>query len=384
MFSLFWRRDGRKPSLLAIICLTVFVATGCSHPPQMPAARRYVRMDALLSLHPSWTQVTSLDQELQRLHAAPAQVGALHYDPLPSPPNFTPGEISSKNLAAERDKQVTRDTARYFDSLSKSQDAQNQSIMALMARREKKRVDTEVAQRLAEEERSLRDLNEVKAFSIRQQIRSLTFSDLVVQSRILDLSQGVLTDTTPLKQAQLEHSSYLSVIERLKAENRDLLTEDFLAAAAKKREAFYREAQKNSQDRMNKRLESLERDKQEKISEAKNKQKDTAIPEPAKPELPPADPHVTALPLPPDTIQNTALPSAQAKVVAALDRQRVIWQTQRSSLVAEIRSDTEKAAQQIAAEHGWVLVRQGDPRALDSTAEVADALRAQWRPGASK
>lgn len=367
------------------LVLSVFFAglvggAGCSRPPLPIAPHRYVRLDALLPLHPSWEQIRSMDHEIARLKTAPNQAGAMRFEPFPALPVFVPRVAAPANRAAERASQIEQDAARYLASLRKSLASANQSILSLERRREQRRVEAAVAESLADAAKKLRDENQVKIFAIAQRIRTLALRDIVVRSRIQDLAQARTADLKPLRDAQAEHAAILIELDRLKAENRVIVTQDVVAETARKRDAFLREEQAKSKERLAKREEDLKSEAQDKIAEAMRRQRDTAIPPPIDRTLPPPDPRRTPLPL---HIESSVTMPVSPAVQTALSRQSTVWLAQRAALLDEIRTDTRKAVKQIALRRGWRLEDGPAPGALDGTDEAADELRTQWTMGKS-
>jgi hypothetical protein len=338
-----------------------------------------VRVDALLPLHPSWEQIKSLDRELAQMKSAPNQAGEMRFEPHPALPVFVPRTVTPANQAVERAAQIEKDAARYLASLQKSLASANQSIMSIERRREQRRIDAAVAERLADAAKKVRDENEVKLFAIAQRIKALALRDIVVRSRIQDLAQARSTDLKPLRDSQTEHTAILAELDRLKAENRAILTQDIAAAAARRRDVFLREEQAKSRERLAKRDEELKAEAQDKIAAAMRKQRDTTIPPATDRNLPAPDPRTAPLPIPVET----AYVSSAAPVRSALDRQSAVWQAQRATLIDEIRADTKKAVKQVAARRGWKLEEHPTPGALDGTDEAADELRTQWTMGKS-
>ena len=364
---------------IALLTPVLFWGAGCSRPPTLIAPHRYVRLDALLPLHPSWAQIQALDREVARLKTAPAQAGSFDYEPYPALPVFVPRVSTSANAGAERAAQVDREAKRYIDSLSKSLDAVNQSLLGVERRREQRRVDAAVAARIADLKKQLQAENDLKLFAIQQELRKLTFRDIVVNSRIQDLAQAHTRDMRPLREAQAEHETILADIGKLNTANSAIVDQDVVKEAGRKRDAYYREEQAKSRQRLAKRAGELNADRQEKVAAALKQQRVTPIPPLASRELPPVDPHSTPLPLPAEAA--ISVQPAAARLMPALNKQAMLWETQRSNLVSEIRADTSKAVQQVALRRGWKLVPGPELGAEDGTSEAAEAVRGQWQAG---
>jgi hypothetical protein len=352
---------------------------GCSRPVLPAAPHRYVRLDALLPLHPSWEQIRALEREVARLKTASVQAGSFQYEPHLALSTFTPRLSPPANMAVERAAQVDRDARRYVDSLRKSLTDANRSIISIERRREQRRVDADVAARLAEAARALKDENDVQAFAIRKRLEALATRDIVVRSQIQDLAQARTLDRRPLRTAQAEHAAIVADMARLKEESTALLAEDVARMVAGRRDVILRDEQAKSRDRLAKREEELKGEIEDKLAAAMRAQRDTAIPPPAAPRLPAPDPRTTPLPLPAGA--SAPIVAAPTLVQPALDRQSAIWQAQRGSLIAEIRADTAKAVEQVAMRRGWILVAGPQGGATDATDEAADDLRAQWQMG---
>ncbi len=367
--------------VLALPLLAIIGGAGCSHPPLLAPPHRFVRLDALLPIHPSWEQVRCLDRELARLKTAPEQAGAFRYEPHAAVPIFTPRSVAPANIAKERADQIERDAKRYIDSLTRSLAGANQSAIIVERRREQRRVDAAVAARLAEEARLLQSVIEVKLFAIRERLKSLVLRDIVVKSRIQNLAQAHSTDIAPLREAQAEHTAILKEVARLRSEDAALRAQDLTVETARKRDSIYREELARSRERLARREETLRNEMREKIATAASEPRDTPIPPPAVPILPPPDPNTTPLLLPSEP--SVVFTSTAERVRPALARQATVWQAQRTAIVDEIRSDTWKAVQQAALRRGWKLEDGPRPGASDATKEAADDLRAQWRMGAA-
>jgi hypothetical protein len=321
-----------------------------------------------------------MDRELARFNAAPGVAGSMRFEPFSALPVFVPRVVAPANQAAERTRQIEKDAARYVASLRKSLASENQTLISRERRREQRRVDAAVAERLADAAKALRDENAVKIFAIAQRIRALALRDIVVKSRIQDLAQARTADLKPLRDAQSEHSAILAELDRLKAENRAVVTEDVVAVTARKRDQFLREEQAKSKERLAKREEELKTEAEDKIAATMREQRDTAIPPPIDRSLPAPDPRRTPLPLP---LEPSVEAPSRPQVQSALARQSAVWRAQRTTLLDEIRSDTRKAVVQVAARRGWKLEDGPVAGALDGTDEAADELRAQWSMGKS-
>lgn len=371
------RADAHYLRFVALPLLVIIGGAGCSHPSLPVAPHRYVRLDALLPLHPSWSQIQSMDRELARLKTAPQQAGPLRYEPHAAVPIFVPRATTPANMAKERAAQIDLDAKRYLESLRGSLASVNRSVLAVERRREQRRVDAAVAVRLADEAKRLQGIIDVKLFAIRERLKSLVLRDIVVKSQIQDLAQAHAVDITPLRTAQAEHADILKEVARLRAEDAALRAQDVAIETQRKRDTFYREETARSRERIAKRETELKAEMEDKLNLAMRQQRDTAIPPPAVPVLPPVDPRTTPLPLPVNA--GPALVSASARVQPVLNRQAAIWEAQRTTIIDEIRADTRKAVQQVALERGWKLDPGPSPGALDGTKEAADALRAQWQ-----
>ncbi|HLJ54692.1 MAG TPA: hypothetical protein VKT77_06595 [Chthonomonadaceae bacterium] len=330
-----------------------------------------------MPLHPSWQQIVTLDRDVAALKSAPQQAGTMYYAPHGAPALFAPQTATPVNIARERAVQADLDAKRYIDSLRKSLTEANQSVLALERRREQRRVDASVATRLADEAKRLQALNDVRLFAIKERLKGLALRDIVVRSQIQDLAQAHTTDVVPLRKAQDEHASILKEITSIKLEDADIRAQDVGQIAARNRDQFYREEQALSRDRIAARETALAGELRDKVAAAMVQQRDTGVPPPTAMSLPPVDPRATPLPLPQEAGAVTF--SGAARVAPAVSREALEWQSQRSAILAEIRADTVKSAEESAARRGWVLVAGPRPDARDGTKEVADDIRTQWR-----
>ena len=352
---------------------------GCSNPTLQVSPHRFVRIEALVPLHPSYEQVRSLDREVARLKTAPSISGQFSYSDHPGIALLKPRSTPSANLATQRAAQIDLDERRYLDSLRKSLTNSNQSVLTAYRRREQRRVELAVNVHMAEAAKALQDVNDVKLFAIRERIRTLSLRDIVVKSQIQDLAQARTADITPLRSAQNEHTAILHDVGILKTEDAAIRAQDINLEVRRTRDSFYKEELTRSKEIVAKREEELRAETRDRVAAAQREQRLSVIPVPEQPSLPPIDPRSAPLQTPVGTKLEFSAGAIQVQPVVV--RQSRIWEAQRAALMAEIRADTIRAVQQVALQRGWRLELSQQNGAIDGTSEAADDLRTQWRMG---
>jgi hypothetical protein len=372
----------RYAPLLALFGTCIFLSAGCRRPPEPPAAHRFVRIEALLSLHPAWEQVTSLDRTASRFPAAKALAIGLHWQPSPLPAPFTPPDTFPKRLAEEREQRIKEDAARYVAQLERSLNARRDDLYRRAERGEKRQLQAAEAQVLATTIARMRALNEVQALGLQRKIDTLGYRDAALVAQISYYNQ--FNADQLIRDAQSQVDQVRRQIRDLTAQRQQVLEEDVRPRAEQAIVPEQKRLRAESDTRLKQRLTELDANVQQQIAQEKARLQQE--PAPIKPlaelPIPPFNARATPLILPPAPPAAADIGQAQAVVDAGLARQQKTWQAQRANLVSMIRADTVQAVMQIARQKGWKPVIEGRPFQPDATSEVAAMLRAQWHQGA--
>lgn len=371
-----WARGALR---LAFLFIAWILAAGCRQAPALLPARHYVRLSALLPLHPDWAQIVSLQREEAALATAPTQAARLQWTASPLPGPFSPPKTLPLNLIRERQARLREDTDRYIAQLGTYLHDRNEAQITREERAGQKQVGAQIAQESAAREEQLRAENAIKAAVIARRIGRLGFRDVALQAQI-----RVLTDR-PLVDARQQEQQVHAEIDRLAAQREALLTADVSAQVAREMQPRREQLLADLRARMQKQLNALNTSTTQRMQRVKARLEALAGSVPAESGIAPPTGKAPPAPLTVSTWPQTttAVQTAQAQVGAALAQRRASWQAQQARLMAVITKDTQEAIMQIARRQGWTLVSQGSPRATDATDAVAQALRTQWQQGPS-
>jgi hypothetical protein len=358
------------------------IAAGCRRTPEPTPARRFVRLEALLPLHPAWAQVAALDRVLAEFASHKTQPALLPLTPPPFPPPFPPPKEVPETLAKERQQRIEEDAARYVDLLESALRARADEEYRRQARVLQREMDATLAKELAQREEEIRAANQLKARAIDLQVRRLAFRVIALQSQI-DVFRG-----QPREDAQLQMSQVLAETARLHLEREALLDKENIRLQAERDlEPRKQQLMAERDQRLKELRDRLDQEIADQLANAETQleQQTGAIPPLGSAPTRPPDPRATPLTLlnPPGLSGITA--AAQSDRNRVLARQRAEWQSYRTRLVNAIRADTQKAVEQAARQQGWQLVSEASRRAgdADGTEAATRALRRQWRQGAS-
>ncbi len=377
---------GRRAPLLALLIVCSALASGCRKP-QLPvvASRRYVRIEALLALHPAWPQVQALDAAQARFGSAQNQISGLKYPLVPLPIVFTPPITVPPSLAQERDKRVREDARHYVEQTEQALQAKNIDIVRQLERDEQRQVEARYIRALADREAELSRIDESDAAKLNGQLNALGFRQAALNSQIdayttrlsQDAHNSIVQDA--VRQEALVSERINALKDQLKtvmARNDHKQALDDLAA---RQQQWQTESAARLQTRKAELAESVNRQVEQ--ARARLSQDVKPIPSLVGTELPASDPHATPLPLPLAPDASRLIGQARTQAGAALLQEQASWQTQRAALIAAIRADTVQAVGQISRKQGWLLVPAGQSR-TDGTELVAGALRDEWRQNA--
>ncbi len=375
----------RQASLLALLIIGILPETGCRKP-QTPviASRRFVRLEALLPLHPAWTQVQALDAAQARLAAAQKQASGLKYPLTPLPEVFIPPITVPPSLAQERDKRVQEDARHYVEQTEQALQGKNADIVRQFERDEQRQQEARYTRALADRELELSGINEREAAGLEKQINALGFRQVALRSQIDAYTNRLNQDTrNPVVQDVVRQEALIS--EKMNA----LANQRTIVLARKEHAQAIKDLIPQKQiwlaesgARLQARKTELAKSVQQQVEQARARlgQDIKPIP-PLASTLPPSNPQATPLPLPLAPDAPRTIGQAQGQMTAAMMQERGVWQTQRDALLAAIRADTAQAAVQISRKQGWALV-PAEQSKTDATEQVASALRAQWRQNA--
>ena len=371
-----WARGALR---LAFVFIAWILAAGCRQAPTLLSARHYVRLSALLPLHPNWAQIVSLQRKEAAFATASAQAARLQWAASPLPGPFSPPKTLPLNLIRERQARLREDTDHYIAQLGTYLHDRNAAQITREERAGQKQVEAQITQEAAAREEQLRAGNAIKAAVIARRIGRLGFRDVALRAQM-----RVLTDR-PLVDARLQERQVHTEIDSLTAQREALLTADVSAQVAREIQPRREQLLTDLRARMQKQLDALNTSMTQRMQRVKARLEALAGSVPAESGIAPPTGKAPPAPLTVSTWPQTvrAVRTAQAQVGAALTQRRADWQTQRARLMAVITKDTQEAVMQIARRQGWTLVPQGSLRATDATDAVAQALRTQWQQGPS-
>ncbi len=357
---------------LALIGIIAWVA-GCRSAPA-PGGKYYVRLDALLPLHPGWAQVVSLQSVSGVVQTAPAQATALHLPTSPLPAAFPAPVAVPPNLEQERRQRIVEDARRRLAALAEELRRRN----AERSQAEERLGQRELAARLAAARVALEaalpaQLDRIaRAFETR--LTPLNFKEIVFRTQVRGFTGQ------PRQDAQTQLQAVLDEIARLNQE-RDTQLAEARAQVQRQLDADRAQWTRELADRLAKYRRQLETLAAQQVAREQTGLNAAAEPIPPLSSLA-APTASTAPPLQPPTEPNTGavFGQAQAQVNVAVRQQQADLAAQKAQMIAALRDDTQQAVLQIARQGGWTLVAQGVPGARDGTDTVAKALRAQWQP----
>src|SRR5579871_840700 len=149
--------------LLAFVSIAGATLWGCHARRPVAPGLRYVRIETLLSLHPSWQQVDMIRREAEQFAASqpPPDGIVLELPGLPS--NFTPPQKVPPNLVDERRKRLRDEAARYVDIYSEQLSSRNDAIYAQEAKTARVNTEATYQRELAARRNSLQEAANARA-----------------------------------------------------------------------------------------------------------------------------------------------------------------------------------------------------------------------------
>ena len=376
----------RNVSLLALLAMMTGFLPGCrTATPAILNTRPYVRVEALLPLHPAWAQVQALDAAQARFPAARTQADTLRYPLLSLPEIFTPPVTVPPSLASERDRRVQEDALHFVQQTEQALTAKNIDIMTRFERQELRQIDASYSRALAARELELSAANEQEAAQLKGRINSLGFRQVALRTQIDAYANRLNQDPrNPVVQDVVRQEALVSEqMNALEDQRKAVVARDVKALAAQQMVGRQRQLQEESAARLAARKAELAESVRRQVEQARARLNNDIKPIPALAgtPMPPVEPQATPLPLPLAPDAPGAIGHAQAQLSAAMRQENQAWQAQRQALLTAIRADTVQAVAQIARKEGWNLVPPGRS-GRDVTALAAGALRTQWRQNA--
>ena len=377
----------RRALLLALLITIVWMPLGCRREtPSLPATHQYVRMEALLPLHPAWAQVEALDASQRIFPAAKAQASTLKYPQNPLPEVFTPPVTVPPSLATERERRVQEDALHFVQQTEQSLTSKNIDIMRRFERIEKRQTEARYSKALADRELQLTAMNAQEADRLQARIDTLGFRQVALRTQIEAYTNRLNQDPrNPVVQDAVRQEALVSEqMNALADQRKAVLKRDVRALAVQQLSAQRKQWQDESAARLQAHKMELADSVRQQVEQARARLKNDVKPIPplASAPLPPAEPQATPLPLPLAPDAADAIRKAQSQVDAAIGQEQQALQAQRDALLTAIRADTTQAVAQIARKEGWNMVAAGRS-GNDVTAQAAGALRNQWRQNAA-
>jgi hypothetical protein len=383
------RRGGavaRQASLLALLAIPAGFTTGCRKAtPSLPVVRQYVRLEALLPLHPAWPQVQALDAAQARFRAAQVQASTLRYPQVPLPPVFDPPITIPPSLAGERDRRMQEDALHYVQQTEEALTATNQDLMKRFERREQRQTAALYSRALAERELKISAADEQEAAQLEARGSTLGFRQVALRTQIEAYTNRLNQDVrNPVVQDAVRQEALVSEqMNALADQRKAVLARDVRALAVQQLAPQNRQWQEESAARLQARKAELADSMRAQVEQARARLQNAIKPiPPLAATLPPAsEARATPLPLPLAPDAGAAIGRAQSQLGGAMLQEQQAWQAQKTALLTSIRADTGQAVAQIARREGWNLVPPGRG-AQDVTTQAAGAVRTQWRQNA--
>jgi hypothetical protein len=366
----------RGAQLLALLVIGVSVGTGCRRPEIIDSGPHAVRVESLLTLHPAWEQIVSLDRTISQFTTPPPLSGMAAPD-LPPMPTLLPPLPAVPPTAPQQRQQRTLDyETQYLQQLAQTLRLQDETYLTRLAKRLTQESEAQYQKELAGRIASIRAERVRRAEVLDRQIRLLSLRDVAFQTQ-LRVYTGQAYDDALLQDKQLQ-----AQIAALSKEADDLVSQDIISGMALEAlKTRLQELKAQAERQVEQERQALEARRADRVKKEQGKL--TYEPEPLPSidtmPLPPADSRETPLNVAPGVQAPAAMQSADTLVKQAVERQQSVWQAQRERLLTVIRADTQQAVAQIARQRGWKLVPVGTPRAHDETDTVRPLLRAQWQ-----
>jgi len=364
----------RKALLLALLSINLGLA-GCQRKAAQPP-RHYVRLEALLPLHPIWEQVARLESLAQATRqSAQQQAASLRLEASPLPVSFPAPVAVPPSLEQERRARIAEDARRRIQGLAEELRRRNAELLRREEAAGARQLENQVAAARTELEGALLARQANIRTEYEGKLNPLRFKSVIFETQVRGFSGQ------PQQDAQAQLNAINAEVARLEQERDTRLAE---AQEQMQRDLAARKQELTRQ--YNARL-AQRRAELETLAARQVQREEASLSAQSEP-IPPLGsaslgtlPPTVPLPPPasPDTVAPAAFAQAQGQVAAAGSRQRAEVEAQKAHFVALIREDTRQAVLAISHRQGWVLVPQGTPGASDWTQAVAGELRAQWQ-----
>ena len=365
----------RIAPLLALFSL-LNSGIGCRPSDALAPTRRVARVEALLTTHPAWAQVASLDRDIAQF-AASAPLSGTVAPPLgPLPSGFAPPPDLPTTLPQQRRERTQAYEDQYLGQLAETLRLRDQTYLTRLGRRLEQEAKLQYQKELAAKQAAIRAERLPQAAVLDRQITALRFRDVAFLTQIKVYQDQALLD------AQLQHNELQTQIAALIVQDDALLAPALIAQAAQTalgtrledlRAAATRQIAQETQTLAAQRADRVKREQAKLVYEP------DPLPSIDTTPLPPVEERETPLVLPPGAQGAAAMRAANSVVQQAAQRQRAAWTTQRDHLISLIRADTQQGVEQLARQQGWTLAPVGTPGAPDITESLKPLLRAQWQ-----
>jgi hypothetical protein len=367
-------RGGERsiPALLALVAICL-VVPGCGKKPP-PPPKCYIRMDALLPVHPLWSQMAALDSAAAVTRTATDRVDALNPTSLTSPPLIQPPLGIPASLERERRARMSQDARVRIAKISDRLRRRNAEILGAEEQTARKELAARIERaRFGSNARMPGVLAQI-AMPYDRKLFALGFKADAYRSQTRISNGQVLAD------AQLQ----LNLVENMQKQLAD--ERDAKEADARSREETRLLTQglqwtHETSARMAARGKELDAQITRQIFNEEMALRSQAEPIPPLGGTVKVNGAFVLPPLPAATgpQANAQKLAARSQVAAARDERLRGLLVQRERTLAVIRQDILNAATVILHQHGCSFVPEGTRGATDGTQVVAQALREQWQ-----
>jgi hypothetical protein len=349
-----------------------------------------VRLDALLPLHPAWSDVQQLDALLAEAQKAKVPAPSIQPSiPLPEavlPPPLSVNNRLSGNLTEARIQQTAQNARQRVERLRSTLDTLHERALEKRQELLRKEASADIAQKRADilatvEERVTKaeEQARVETAPLRKEIRDRKFREIALQSQVAALNDN------PRDEAQRRLIQVQKEIKELEARLNSRL--------AGIREGIEKEADRQIEDYRQQRLEQeaaelaqfraeLNRRASEAIAhyEAEVERTLSSL-EPLSMPSVPRTPVLRTQRLPsPAQVAEKPRPVDTARITKEIDARTEALRAQRKRLVDFIADDTRRRVETFAAGKQWQIAYAPAPGRADRTEEAAQWLRAEWTP----
>lgn len=371
----------RGALLLALFLVLLAECAGCRHPANRSPARRFVRIDALLTLDPAWAQVAALDGAVAEAVRSGRPVGGIRWSGQRMMRPFSPRAEFAWPQITEHTSVVEEYARHYLDDEARILRVRDAERLAREERIQRRRLNLQVAEERARLRESIRLKHLRAADDIAAQIIALGYRQVALNSQVRSYTG----------QSQLDaHRQWDTVTAEIAGLTRQqaALLRDIGPEVQRALESRRRELEQGLEARLQISV-SAARTQAETMDAAIQRRLASALSASGRQSLPLQlagaagsaatryVPMPLSLPMPLNA--SSSITNAARTVAEASGAEDVAWSAARGRLLDAIRVDTRGAVEQIARARGWVLVHEGTRAASDATADMEAALRSQWR-----